>query len=91
GIVLAVQQIEGNVLQPFLMGKAVEMHPLAVFLGVTAGAMLAGIPGALFAIPLIAFVNATMLYVVGRDPSPELGLDAGAQAHFRQLRRRTVA
>ena len=91
GIVLAVQQIEGNVLQPFLMGKAVEMHPLAVFLGVTAGAMLAGIPGALFAIPLIAFVNATMLYVVGRDPSPELGLDAGAEAHFRQLRRRTVA
>lgn len=91
GIVLAVQQIEGNVLQPFLMGKAVEMHPLAVFLGVAAGAMLAGIPGALFAIPLIAFVNATMLYVVGRDPSPELGLDAGAEAHFRQLRRRTVA
>lgn len=91
GIVLAVQQIEGNVLQPFLMGKAVEMHPLAVFLGVTAGAMLAGIPGALLAIPLIAFVNATMLYVVGRDPSPELGLDAGAEAHFRQLRRRTVA
>lgn len=91
GIVLAVQQIEGNVLQPFLMGKAVEMHPLAVFLGVAAGAMLAGIPGALFAIPLIAFVNATMLYVVGRDPSPELGLDAGAEAHFRQLRRRTTA
>ena len=91
GIVLAVQQIEGNVLQPFLMGKAVEMHPLAVFLGVAAGAMLAGIPGALFAIPLIAFVNATMLYVVGRDPSPELGLDAGAEAHFRQFRRRTVA
>lgn len=91
GIVLAVQQIEGNVLQPFLMGKAVEMHPLAVFLGVAAGAMLANIPGALLAIPLIAFVNATMLYVVGRDPSPELGLDAGAEAHFRQLRRRTVA
>ena len=91
GIVLAVQQIEGNVLQPFIMGKAVEIHPLGVFLGVAAGAMIAGVPGALFAIPLIAFVNATMLYVVGRDPSPELGLDAGAEAHFRQLRRRTVA
>src|SRR5699024_2291086 len=74
-IVLAVQQLEGNVLQPFLMGKAVEIHPLGVFLGVALGAMIAGIPGALFAIPLIAFVNATLLYVVGRDPSPELGHD----------------
>ncbi len=91
GIVLLVQQIEGNVLQPFLMGKAVEMHPLAVFLGVAAGAMLAGIPGALFAIPLIAFVNATMLHIVGRDPSPELGTDTVAAAHFRELRRRSRA
>lgn len=91
GIVLLVQQIEGNVLQPFLMGKAVEMHPLAVFLGVAAGAMLAGIPGALFAIPLIAFVNATLLHMVGRDPSPELGTDPAAAAHFRGLRRRSVA
>src|SRR5690606_10655687 len=45
-IVLVVQQVEGNVLQPFLMGKAVELHPLAVFLGVAGGAMIAGIPGA---------------------------------------------
>ncbi|PWH07848.1 AI-2E family transporter [Brachybacterium endophyticum] len=81
-VVIAVQQIEGNVLQPFLMGKAVELHPLAVFLGVAAGAMIAGIPGALFAIPLIAFVNATMLYMTGRDPSPELGIDEEAEAHF---------
>lgn len=75
GVVLLVQQIEGNVLQPLLMGKAVELHPLAVFLGVAAGSMVAGIPGALFAIPVIAFVNATMLYLSGRDPSPELGAD----------------
>lgn len=75
GIVLLVQQIEGNVLQPFLMGKAVELHPLAVFLGVALGSIVAGIPGALFAIPLIAFVNATLLHVTGRDPSPELGTE----------------
>lgn len=84
-IVLAVQQIEGNVLQPFLMGKAVELHPLAVFLGVAGGAMIAGIPGALFAIPLIAFVNATLLYVVGRDPSPDLGEDRASAEHFASL------
>lgn len=75
GVVLLVQQIEGNVLQPLLMGKAVELHPLAVFLGVALGSMVAGIPGALFAIPLIAFVNSTMLYIAGRDPSPELGTE----------------
>lgn len=85
GIVLLVQQLEGNVLQPFLMGKAVELHPLAVFLGVAAGAMLAGIPGALFAIPVAAFLNATLLYFVGRDPSPELGEDVAARQHFQDL------
>lgn len=90
-IVLAVQQIEGNVLQPFLMGKAVELHPLAVFLGVMVGAVVAGIPGALFAIPLLAFVNATMLHLVGRDPSPELGVDHLAAEHYRSLGRGTGA
>lgn len=86
-VVIGVQQLEGNVLQPFLMGKAVELHPLAVFLGVAAGAMVAGIPGALFAIPLIAFVNATMLYLVGRDPSPELGADPTMVTFLRTLGR----
>ena len=90
-IVLAVQQIEGNVLQPFLMGKAVELHPLAVFLGVASGAMVAGIPGALFAIPLLAFVNATLLYVVGRDPSPDLGEDRTSREHFAALGRKRHA
>ena len=85
GIVLLVQQAESNLLQPLLMGKAVEIHPLGVFLGVAAGAMIAGIPGALFAIPLIAFVNATLLYMVGRDPSPDLGQDRAAAAHFAAL------
>lgn len=84
-IVLAVQQLEGNVLQPFLMGKAVELHPLAVFLGVATGAIIAGIPGALFAIPVIAFVNATVLYMVGRDPDPDMGEDVALREHFAQL------
>lgn len=82
GVVLLVQQIEGNVLQPFLMGKAVELHPLAVFLGVALGSMVAGIAGALFAIPLIAFVNATALYLAGRDSSPELGTDESARRAY---------
>ena len=56
-VVLLVQQIEGHVLQPLMMGAAVKVHPLAVVLVVAGGAMVAGIPGALFAVPLAAFVN----------------------------------
>lgn len=82
GIVLLVQQVESNLLQPLIMGKAVSLHPLAVFLGVALGAMVAGIAGALFAIPLVAFVNATMLYFTGRDPSPDLGVDTAAHRAF---------
>ncbi|MGW8484442.1 AI-2E family transporter [Microbacterium sp. NPDC055903] len=56
-VVLGVQQLEGHVLQPILMGSAVKVHPLAVVLVVAGGTMIAGIPGALFAVPLAAFVN----------------------------------
>jgi predicted PurR-regulated permease PerM len=56
-VVIGVQQIEGHILQPILMGSAVKVHPLAVVLVVAGGSMIAGIPGALFAVPLAAFVN----------------------------------
>ena len=57
GVVIGVQQLEGNVLQPLIMGRAVAIHPLAVVLAVTAGVVLAGIVGALVAVPLIAVLN----------------------------------
>ena len=57
-VVLLVQQIEGHILQPLVMGNAVKVHPLAVVLGVTAASGLAGIAGAFFAVPLIATLNA---------------------------------
>lgn len=57
GVVLLVQQLEGHILQPILMGSAVKVHPLAVVLIVAGGAMIARIPGALFAVPLAAFIN----------------------------------
>lgn len=56
-VVLGVQQLEGHVLQPILMGSAVKVHPLAVVLVVAGGSMVGGIAGALFAVPLAAFVN----------------------------------
>ena len=75
GIVLLVQQIEGHILQPFLMGKAVSLHPVAVLLSVTAGTVVAGIVGALFAVPLVAVLNTVVLYFNGHDKFPELGFD----------------
>ena len=57
-VVIAVQQIEGHVLQPLLMGRAVALHPLAVVLAVAGGAVAAGIVGALLAVPLVAVLNA---------------------------------
>lgn len=65
-VVLGVQQLEGHVLQPLLMGSAVKVHPLAVVLVVAGGAMIAGIPGALFAVPLAAFVNVVAVYLADR-------------------------
>ena len=74
--VLLVQQLEGNVLQPLVMGPAVRVHPLAVVLAVTAGGLLAGIPGTLFAVPIVAFVNVFVRYIAGKRwrtaPKPTL-------------------
>lgn len=64
-IVLLVQQIEGHVLQPFIMGTAVKVHPLAVVFSVAAGGFLAGIAGALFAVPIVATLNVMVHYIAG--------------------------
>jgi predicted PurR-regulated permease PerM len=56
-IVIAVMQLESHVLQPLLMGRAVKLHPLSVVLGVAAGVVIAGIAGALLAVPLLAVAN----------------------------------
>ncbi|MDO4258391.1 MAG: AI-2E family transporter [Actinomycetaceae bacterium] len=74
-IILAVQQIEGNLLAPLLMSNAVSLHPVAVILVVTACGTIAGIPGAVFGVPIAAFLNATFLYLHGYDPIPSLATD----------------
>ncbi|MEE1927788.1 AI-2E family transporter [Streptomyces sp. TRM 70351] len=63
GVVLLVQQIEGNVLQPLILGRMVQVHPLAVVLTVTGGSLLAGIPGAVLAVPLVAVTNTVVTYL----------------------------
>ncbi|WP_432172893.1 AI-2E family transporter [Streptomyces sp. Tue6028] len=54
GVVLAVQVLEGHVLQPMIQSRTVQMHPAVVMLAITAGASVAGILGMLLAVPLTA-------------------------------------
>ncbi len=75
-VVIGVQQLESHVLQPFLLGRAVSVHPLAVIVGIAAGALVAGILGALFAVPLIATGNTMVLSLAGRSRHDEALQDA---------------
>jgi len=71
GLIVAVQQFEGHVLQPLVMGRAVSIHPLAIVLAIAGGAVLAGIPGALLAVPALAFLNSSMRVLLADDPEAE--------------------
>jgi predicted PurR-regulated permease PerM len=79
-IVIGVQQLEGHILQPFLMGRWVSVHPLAVILAIGAGVLTAGVAGALVAVPLAAAANAVVQHLAGYtepgdDPVEELAED----------------
>jgi predicted PurR-regulated permease PerM len=69
---LVVQQLEGNVLYPVIMGRTIELHPVATLLAVGAGGVLAGIIGALVAVPLTAVVATALPILRGKDPPPAL-------------------
>jgi len=71
--VVAVQQIESNLLQPFLLGRFVSVHPLGVLVAIGCGILIAGIAGALVAVPLVAALNAVAVHLaegVGPEPAP---------------------
>lgn len=71
GLIIAVMQLEAHVLQPLVMGRAVSIHPLAVVLGIAAGGVLAGVVGALLAVPTIAFINSAARVLLAPDPGEE--------------------
>ena len=71
GLSIAVQQLEGHVLQPLVMGRAVSIHPLAVVLAIAAGGVTAGIVGALLAVPAVAFLNSATRVLLASDPAAE--------------------
>lgn len=63
GIIIAVQQIEGNLLQPMLQSRTMKLHPVIVLLAVTAGGSLYGIPGAFLAVPVAAVAAVVIRYI----------------------------
>ena len=80
GGVILVQQIEGHILQPFLMGRWVSVHPLGVILALGCGVLVGGVAGALVAVPLAAAANAVVQHLAsntdpGDDPVEELAED----------------
>jgi predicted PurR-regulated permease PerM len=80
-IVVAVQQLEGNVLQPIIQGRGLNLHAAVVILAVTAGSSLAGIIGAFLSVPVVALI--AVAYRYGRDQldglAPEVGADGTRQ------------
>ncbi|MEJ7832268.1 MAG: AI-2E family transporter, partial [Nocardioides sp.] len=71
-VVIGVQQVEGHVLQPFLMGRWVSLHPLGVIFAIGAGVIVAGIAGALVAVPLAAALNAVVQHLAANtDPGDD--------------------
>ncbi|QCX29066.1 AI-2E family transporter [Nocardioides jishulii] len=72
--VIVVQQIEGNVLQPFLMGRFVSVHPLGVIVAIAAGLLTAGVAGALVAVPLVAAINAVVVHLAGKAEADEIAV-----------------
>jgi predicted PurR-regulated permease PerM len=71
GLIIAVQQLEAHVLQPIVMGRAVSVHPLAVVLAIAGGGVLAGIVGALLAVPILAVLNSAVRVLLAPDPDTE--------------------
>jgi len=68
--VVVVQQLEGHVLQPLIMGRAVSIHPLAVIVAIATGVVLAGIIGALVAVPVVAVLNTGIRHLIYRRSEP---------------------
>ncbi|SFP79104.1 AI-2E family transporter [Amycolatopsis rubida] len=98
-IVVGVLQLESHVLQPLLLGRAVRLHPLAVVLGIALGLEIAGIVGALLAVPILAVAKAAFASLL-RDPRLDpLDIDplrpanahAAGRSRVSAVRRRVIA
>jgi predicted PurR-regulated permease PerM len=61
--IIAVQQLEGNVFAPMVLGRMARIHPLAVIVAITVGVLIAGILGGIVAVPIVAIANSVGKYL----------------------------
>jgi predicted PurR-regulated permease PerM len=85
-IVIVVNQLEGDLLQPVVMAQSLKLHPLVILIALTAGTILGGIVGAVLAVPLTAVGWAIIKVWEGEDPS----IDERKQLRFRRRRVKEV-
>jgi predicted PurR-regulated permease PerM len=79
-VFLLENQIEGHLLQPLVVGRAVRLHPLAIIVVLAVGGVIAGIPGAIVAVPAAAVITYAWPFLRGREPAAPPGPDAGTPA-----------
>lgn len=70
GAIIVIQQLEGDLLQPLILGRAVRLHPVAILLSLTAGVAVAGVVGAFLAVPIAAVAASVGGYLRGRAGRP---------------------
>jgi putative heme transporter len=83
-LIVVVQQLEGNVLQPILVGRSLQLHAALVILAVTAGSSLAGIAGAFLAVPVFAVGTTILRYARAQFQSEDQLVRASAMAKHAQ-------
>ncbi len=71
GILIVEDQLEAHLLQPQVVGRVIRLHPLAVILSLAAGGVLAGIAGAVVAVPIVAVITRAVPELRRRDPGPD--------------------
>jgi len=71
GVLVIEDQLEAHLLQPQVVGRVIRLHPLAVILSLAIGGVLAGIPGAVVAIPVVAVITRALPELRRRDPEPD--------------------
>lgn len=86
-VVIGVQQAEAHILQPFLLGRWVSVHPLAVILAIACGVLAAGVAGALVAVPLVAAGNAVALHLaeLASPDRPDIGTPEDVEAEHEEV------
>jgi predicted PurR-regulated permease PerM len=77
-VLVADNQIEAHLLQPFVVGRYVHLHPLAIVVALTAGTLLFGIYGAVIAVPLTACVNSAVRSLL-QEPEPDQPVNPAAE------------